>query len=283
MEIKHTYIPWLVCCILAAILIVLQGILLYNSYDILMDHFSHGMALLVLSSLLIFSIFVFCSLFLLYLFYNKRSLDGLKKDFFKQVSFQLKEPFQKAYHASDLKTTLAELHRGNNILQVIMALSEEQEGLLEVNLSQFNVVEELELLKDRYLSETAIPLTIRITDRLESPLVEADKEHLLLCVGLAIEFVLRHSPESAYIQLITDKKKNVFSLSIFADGIKINKEKNSYYVETKEGEIKKINQPEMGLSYIQTITKKQKGWIEFANHFKQNDEFRICIPQPRKL
>lgn len=278
MKITNTYISWVICCILASLLLVLQGILLYNSYDILLEHFSHGMALLVSSSFLVFLFFVFFSLLLLYAFYRQRSLDKLKKDFFKQVSLLLQEPFQKAYDTNNLKTTFTELRRGNNLVQAMTALSQHQEGLLEIKLSRFNVVEELELLKDKFLSESSIPLTIRITDRLESPLVEADKEHLLRCVSLIIDLVLIYSSESAYIQIITDMKKDVFSLSIVGDGIKIHKEKKKYYIEKKYKNMLEVYDPGIKLSYIEVVIKKQKGWTELTNHFGLNDEFTIFIP-----
>ena len=51
MQGKYLYMPWILCGLVAVVLLVLQGILLVKSYEILFEHFSHDMILLYISSL----------------------------------------------------------------------------------------------------------------------------------------------------------------------------------------------------------------------------------------
>lgn len=77
MQGKYLYMPWILCGLVAVVLLVLQGILLGKSYEILFKHFSHDMILLYISSLVTFMLFIMGAFILVYSFNHQRKINQI--------------------------------------------------------------------------------------------------------------------------------------------------------------------------------------------------------------
>ena len=219
MQGKYLYMPWILCGLVAVVLLVLQGILLGKSYEILFKHFSHDMILLYISSLVTFMLFIMGAFILVYSFNHQRKINQIKMDFYTKVSSTLHTISQSAANANNPKQVFSELRKGENRIQAMLFIEKEQEGFYVRNVSEFNIIEALQELKNTCINESTMPLTIRITDRMDSPLIKADKEHLIRAIYIIVDQLVALSPGNTYIQLITEKKNQVFSLTVEGDGV----------------------------------------------------------------
>ena len=282
MQGKYLYMPWILCGLVAVVLLVLQGILLGKSYEILFKHFTHDMILLYISSLVTFMLFIMGAFILVYSFNHQRKINQIKIDFYIKVSSTLHTISQSAANANNSKQVFSELRKGENRIQAMLFIEKEQEGFYVRNVSEFNIIEALQELKNTCINESTMPLTIRITDRMDSPLIKADKEHLIRAIYIIVDQLVALSPGNTYIQLITEKKNQVFSLTVEGDGV-LNIKQDSranHRVKADSQDAEKENeQQEEEIDYVNLVVKAQNGWIESGNHFGQGNEISIHLPQ----
>ena len=282
MQGKYLYMPWILCGLVAVVLLVLQGILLGKSYEILFKHFSHDMILLYISSLVTFMLFIMGAFILVYSFNHQRKINQIKMDFYTKVSSTLRSISQSAANANNPKQVFSELRKGENRIQAMLFIEKEQEGFYVRNVSEFNIIEALQELKNTCINESTMPLTIRITDRMDSPLIKADKEHLIRAIYIIVDQLVALSPGNTYIQLITEKKNQVFSLTVEGDGVLHIKQDSraNHRVKADSQEPEKENEgQEEEIDYVNLVVKAQNGWIESGNHFGQGNEISIYLPQ----
>lgn len=282
MQGKYLYMPWILCGLVAVVLLVLQGILLGKSYEILFKHFSHDMILLYISSLVTFMLFIMGAFILVYSFNHQRKINQIKIDFYIKVSSTLHTISQSAANANNPKQVFSELRKGENRIQAMLFIEKEQEGFYVRNVSEFNIIEALQELKNTCINESTMPLTIRITDRMDSPLIKADKEHLIRAIYIIVDQLVALSPGNTYIQLITEKKNQVFSLTVEGDGvlhIKQDSRANPRVKADSQDPEKKNEGQEEEIDYVNLVVKAQNGWIESGNHFGQGNEISIHLPQ----
>lgn len=282
MQGKYLYMPWILCGLVAVVLLVLQGILLGKSYEILFKHFSHDMILLYISSLVTFMLFIMGAFILVYSFNHQRKINQIKIDFYIKVSSTLHTISQSAANANNPKQVFSELRKGENRIQAMLFIEKEQEGFYVRNVSEFNIIEALQELKNTCINESTMPLTIRITDRMDSPLIKADKEHLIRAIYIIVDQLVALSPGNTYIQLITEKKNQVFSLTVEGDGvlhIKQDSRANHRIKADSQDPEKENEEQEEEIDYVNLVVKAQNGWIESGNHFGQGNEISIHLPQ----
>ena len=282
MQGKYLYMPWILCGLVAVVLLVLQGILLGKSYEILFEHFSHDMILLYISSLVTFMLFIMGAFILVYSFNHQRKINQIKIDFYIKVSSTLHTISQSAANANNPKQVFSELRKGENRIQAMLFIEKEQEGFYVRNVSEFNIIEALQELKNTCINESTMPLTIRITDRMDSPLIKADKEHLIRAIYIIVDQLVALSPGNTYIQLITEKKNQVFSLTVEGDGvlhIKQDSRANPRVKADSQDPEKENEGQEEEIDYVNLVVKAQNGWIESGNHFGQGNEISIHLPQ----
>ena len=282
MQGKYLYMPWILCGLVAVVLLVLQGILLGKSYEILFKYFSHDMILLYISSLVTFMLFIMGAFILVYSFNHQRKINQIKMDFYTKVSSTLRSISQSAANANNPKQVFSELRKGENRIQAMLFIEKEQEGFYVRNVSEFNIIEALQELKNTCINESTMPLTIRITDRMDSPLIKADKEHLIRAIYIIVDQLVALSPGNTYIQLITEKKNQVFSLTVEGDGvlhIKQDSRANPRVKADSQDPEKKNEEQEEEIDYVNLVVKAQNGWIESGNHFGQGNEISIHLPQ----
>ena len=282
MQGKYLYMPWILCGLVAVVLLVLQGILLGKSYEILFKHFSHDMILLYISSLVTFMLFIMGAFILVYSFNHQRKINQIKIDFYIKVSSTLHTISQSAANANNPKQVFSELRKGENRIQAMLFIEKEQEGFYVRNVSEFNIIEALQELKNTCINESTMPLTIRITDRMDSPLIKADKEHLIRAIYIIVDQLVALSPGNTYIQLITEKKNQVFSLTVEGDGVLHIKQDSraNHRVKADSQDPEKENEgQEEEIDYVNLVVKAQNGWIESGNHFGQGNEISIYLPQ----
>ncbi|MDD4432737.1 MAG: hypothetical protein PHN48_03455 [Parabacteroides sp.] len=117
---------------------------------------------------------------------------------------------------------------------------------------------------------------------MDSPLIKADKEHLIRAIYIIVDQLVALSPGNTYIQLITEKKNQVFSLTVEGDGV-LNIKQDSranHRVKADSQEPEKENEgQEEEIDYVNLVVKAQNGWIESGNHFGQGNEISIYLPQ----
>ena len=227
-------------------------------------------------------LFIMGAFILVYSFNHQRKINQIKIDFYTKVSSTLHTISQSAANANNPKQVFSELRKGENRIQAMLFIEKEQEGLYVRNVSEFNIIEALQELKNTCINESTMPLTIRITDRMDSPLIKADKEHLIRAIYIIVDQLVALSPGNTYIQLITEKKNHVFSLTVVGDGVLHIKQDSraNHWVKADSQDPEKENEgQEEEIDYVNLVVKAQNGWIESGNHFGQGNEISIYLPQ----
>jgi len=272
---------------------VLQIVLLNPLRDI----FSQMAGILLLSFLM--SIFcIYCLYILQRTLLKQKKLAQSKNDFYNQVSHELKRPISVMHKAIDsllntkaiddhdrrekyLNLSMDELNRMNGKIDMILTLSMEEEGMFRLNVSEFNLIEMIQDIKDRSLELSQKPVTFHVSNLLSDPLVAADKDHLSQCISNLIENAIKYSKDSVEIKLTLSEANHSIFISVQDNGIGI-KEDDLYKIFEKFVRVSSNNKMPgygIGLNFVKQIIEKHGGSISVSSEFGKGSEFILQLPQ----
>jgi two-component system, OmpR family, phosphate regulon sensor histidine kinase PhoR len=259
--------------------------------------FSQMLWILILS-------FLLC-LFCIYCLYSLQStlskqkkLAQSKSDFYNQVSHELKRPVSVVYQAIDsllntkaidnierreryMTVSMAELHRMNSKIDMIMALSMEEEGMFRLNRAEFNLLNLVVELRERYFITAPKPLDIQIRNELKHPLILADKDHLFQCISNLIDNAIKYSGECVNILIHLFEEAGAACISVRDDGLGISEDdqKLIFLKFERVNADRKVHGYGIGLSYVKQIVEKHGGHISVQSERGKGSEFIIRLPQ----
>ena len=249
---------------------------------------------------------VFFSLFCIYtirslenLINRQRKLTTLKNDFFGQISHELKRPLTQlhmAVHALSDKlannTDDPKLERYLDIankasedisskIDMIMALSMEEEGVFRLKYSEFDLYRAMAPMLERIEMTASKSVQIDLINELAHPNIKADKDHLLQCVANLVENSIKYSKKSVEIQVRLYSRNNRTVIAVKDNGLGIEEDLLSRlfqkYDRLDQAD-SKVSGFGIGLNYVQKMVEKHGGSITVESKLGVGSEFFISLP-----
>ena len=256
------------------------------------------MGTLLVSSLLLALFGVYGIWFLFRTQARQRKLMEVKNDFFGNTAHELKRPVAQLHLALEALSTPA--IDGNKArkerylaipkeatkdmsekITMIMTLSMAEEGVFKLNYSHFDLLEEVEKLKEQFSTVSDKEVSIEIENTVGDVSIKADKDHLLQCIANLIDNAIKYSGVSVLIFITIQKVKDSLRVSVRDNGIGIKPEKigrvfDKYArLNTEPGSPTGFG---IGLSYVKTVVEKHAGHIEVKSEIEKGSEFIVYLP-----
>ena len=269
-------------------------LVLDNPFDVILKR----MSLLLISSLLLTIICMFAFRQLFIILARQKKLMEVKNDFFGNTAHELKRPvaqLQMALEALSKPATLDNTPKRERYLAIsteatrdmsekitmIMTLSMAEEGVFKLNYSHFNLLEEVQKLKEQFSVVSEKEVNIMIENTTDDCSIQADRDHLRQCIANLLDNAIKYSGGSVLISITLKKLKDSLCVSVKDNGIGINADKlNSVF-----NKYTRLNTDTaspsgfgIGLSYVKTVVEKHKGRIEVQSEPKKGSEFRVYLP-----
>ena len=272
---------------------VLQFVL----YDPLKGVFSQMTGMLILSFLLSLSC-IYCIYKLQRILSRQKKLAQSKNDFYNQISHELKRPVSILHTAIDsllntnavnieerrdryLNTSMNEVFKINNKIDMILTMSMDEEGMFQLNKSKFNVADLIHELEERFSVENSKSFAILIENKLSQKMITADRDHIFQCISNLVENAIKYSDESVEVRIKLINENGFLSISVSDNGIGI-KEENLNLIFEKFARIDKAHKANgygIGLSYVKQMAEKHGGDVFVESVFGKGSIFTICLPE----
>jgi len=274
---------------------VLQLVILNPLYAV----FSQMAGLLLLSFLL--CLFCICCLYILQrTVARQKQLAQSKSDFYNQVSHEMKRPVSVIYQAVDslmntraiddvgrrknyLAISKAELDRMSSKIDMILAISMEEEGMFRLNCTEFNLPDMMSELIERFQVVAQKPVEFMLDSTLTSPLIVADKDHLFQCFSNLLENAIKYSGDKVQIAIRLFLEQRNVCVAVRDDGIGISpNDQERIFEKFERAKIdKKVYGYGIGLSYVKQIIEKHGGSVSVFSEEGNGSEFIVRLPVSR--
>lgn len=261
--------------------------------------FSEMFMMLLLS--LLFSLFsIYCLSHQLRTLSKQRKLAKLKNDFFAEISHEFKQPLGVLYQAvgalrnpkmgvtsekSDryLSIVESEINKLTAKTEMVLSLAMQEEGVLRLNYSEFDLVKVTYDLADAYLTSPSKHLDIDIDNELTNPLINADKVHIVQVISNVFSNAIKYSGDSVEINVrLYDDDSDIF-ISVKDNGFGIDIKDQALVFEKykRVGNDSKIKGHGIGLNYVKGIIDKHNGSIDLISSLGEGSQFIIRIPRSK--
>ena len=272
---------------------VLQ-LVLVNPFGIIIKR----MSLLLITSIILSIICMLAFRELFRTLARQKKLMAVKNDFFGNTAHELKRPVAQLHLAlealSKPSTFENEVKRERYLsisrdatkdmsekITMIMTLSMVEEGVFNLNYSNFNLLEEVKKLKEQFTAVADKEVSIEIQNSNDDFNLKADKDHLLQCIANLIDNAIKYSGVSVLISISIQKMKDSLLLTVKDNGIGIGEDK----LERIFDKYTRLNNDSgsptgfgIGLSYVKAVVEKHAGHIEVQSEPKKGSEFRVYLP-----
>lgn len=256
------------------------------------------MGILFVSSFL-FSLFCFYGLWFLFRTLSRqKKLMEVKNDFFGNTAHELKRPVAQLHLALEalskqsINEVAAKRERYLAIskeatkdmsekITMIMTLSMAEEGVFKLNYSKFDLLEEVQKLKEQFSVVAGKEVDIRIEKKEEDFNISADRDHLRQCMANLLDNAIKYSGNRVLISITLQRLKDSLQISVKDNGIGIDTDKQDKVFEkytrlnTGNGSPSGFG---IGLSYVKTIIEKHAGHIELKSEPGKGSEFKVFLP-----
>ncbi len=253
----------------------------------------------MLTSSFLLSLFCFYGLWFLFRTQaRQKKMMEVKNDFFGNTAHELKRPVAQlhiALEALSKPATLDNTAKRERYLAIsaeatrdmsekitmIMTLSMAEEGVFKLNYSKFNLLEEVQKLKEQFSVVTDKEVNILIENEADDCSIQADREHLRQCLANLLDNAIKYSGGSVLISITLKKLKDSLCVSVKDNGIGIKADKLdsvfNKYTRLNAG----AGSPTgfgIGLSYVKTVVEKHAGRIEVFSEPDKGSEFMLYLP-----
>jgi len=257
------------------------------------------MGLMLISSLIFSIICLLAFRFLLYLLAGQKKLVSFKNEFLTTIAHELKRPVASLSFNLDCLTIPAiiedPVQRNASIqrsmvatmelyttINMIVALSKMEEGMLVLKKEQVNLKDLFEELKFRFLADTSKEVDIQTDYILEDCTVTGDAQLLTQCFANLIDNAIKYSSKEVLIVISLQKTGKWIIVSIKDNGYGIADE-NVPVIFDKYTRINpngmNISGYGIGLNYVKTIVEKHKGEVEVKSQLGKGSEFSVLLPE----
>jgi len=248
-----------------------------------------------------FLVALFCFYGLWFLFRTQarqKKLMEVKNDFFGHTAHELKRPVAQLHLALEalsrpaIDENKAKKERYLAIskeatkdmsekITMIMTLSMAEEGVFNLNYSNFNLLEEVQKLKEQFSAITEKDISIQIENTAADLHIKADKDHLRQCIANLIDNAIKYSGVSVRICISIRRIKDLLMLSVRDNGNGIKPEKLGTVFEKYTRLNTEAGSPSgfgIGLSYVKAVVEKHAGHIEVQSEPGKGSEFILSLP-----
>jgi signal transduction histidine kinase len=256
------------------------------------------MGILLVSSLLLAFFGIFGLWFLFRTQARQKKLMEVKNDFFGNTAHELKRPVAQLHLALEalsnpaindnppkreryLAISREATKDMSEKITMIMTLSMAEEGVFKLNYSRFNMLEEVQKLKEQFSAVAGKEVEIRIEKKNEDFNINADRDHIRQCLANLLDNAIKYSGNSVLISINLQRLKDSLLVSVKDNGIGIEAHKQDKVFEKYTRLNSESGSPTgfgIGLSYVKTVVEKHKGRIEVQSEPDKGSEFMLLLP-----
>jgi two-component system phosphate regulon sensor histidine kinase PhoR len=254
---------------------------------------------MLLSASILIALFCFYGLWFLFRTQaRQKKLMEVKNDFFGHTAHELKRPVAQLHLALEalsrpaIDENKAKKERYLAIskeatkdmsekITMIMTLSMAEEGVFNLNYSDFNLMEEVQKLKEQFSAIAEKEISIQIENAAADIQIKADKDHLRQCIANLIDNAIKYSGVSVQICISVRRIKDLLMLSVRDNGNGIRPEKLGSVFEKYTRLNPEAGSPSgfgIGLSYVKAVVEKHAGHIEVHSEPGKGSEFILSLP-----
>ena len=256
------------------------------------------MSLMLISSLVLSIICLFAFRFLLRVLARQKQLVAFKNEFLGTIAHELKRPVaslsfnldclslpafidnrqQRELLVSKSINATSEL---NDTINMIIALTKLEEGLLVLNKEPVNLNTLFDELKNKFVSYPVKKVEIQTIYGADETTVTGDKNLLTQCFANLIDNAIKYSNTEVLMVITTHKTGHWIIVSIKDNGYGIPQEKLPVIFDKYtrvNPDNTKINGFGIGLNYVKTIVEKHKGMVEVNSISGEGSEFSVLLP-----
>lgn len=256
------------------------------------------MAGMLVLSLLLCIFCIYCLYVLQRTLARQKKLAQSKSDFFNQVSHELKRPISVVFQAVDsllhskaienpekrsryLALSMTELQRMSSGVDMILTMSMMEEGMFQLNKSDFEISTLLEELQERYAIEGIKPVSFVFKNECSNSVVHADCTHLYQCLANLTDNAVKYSWESVQIVFSFFEENDYLVLSVWdnGQGMDANDMNRIFEKFERANRDKKSHGFGIGLSYVKQIVEMHGGSLQVNSELGKWSEFTIRIPK----
>lgn len=254
------------------------------------------MSLMLLASFVFSVICLIAFRFLLKLMARQKQLLVFKNEFLSTIAHELKRPITSIIvnmdslkmpdknimlHDLAVDNSIRSAMEMNDTIGMIVALAKSEEGLLKLKKQDIDLLELLNQLKFRFLSNAAKPVEIRIKTDLDFVHLNADKQLLEQCFANLIDNAVKYSDTAVEIIISVEEKEQYILVSVEDNGFGIAPDKLAVifdkYSRIDTGQIK-AGGFGIGLNYVKTIVETHKGKINVSSCQGKGSIFDVLLP-----
>jgi len=248
-----------------------------------------------------FLVSLFCLYGLWFLFRtltSQKKLMEVKNDFFGNTAHELKRPVAQLHLALEALSKPA-VHENavkrerylsiskeatkdmSEKITMIMTLSMAEEGVFRLNYSRFDLLEEVQKLKEQFSVVAGKEIKIEIENTVANAPINADKDHLMQCIANLIDNAIKYSGVSVLVSIGINRAKDMFLLSVKDNGIGIKPDQLEKIFVKYTRLNRNPGSPQgfgIGLSYAKAVVDKHDGHIRVKSEEGLGSEFSILIP-----
>lgn len=255
------------------------------------------MAWMLVLSLLLSLVCIYCLYFQLKTLSKQRKLAHLKSDFFSEVSHEFKRPLsvlKQAISSLDNEKIIIEKDRRNRLLKIadqeiikmtektemLLSLAMDDEGIFEVNKTEIDLVKIVYDLADEALDTTTKPIDVDIENGLNFSHIIADQAHIEQVISNLLGNAIKYSKAAIDIRIKMYEEGMYTCISIKDNGLGIATDDlqlifNKY---TRVAKTTNIKGHGIGLNYVKRIVEKHRGIIDVSSEVNVGSVFTIKLP-----
>ena len=269
-------------------------LVLVNPFGIIIKR----MGLMLISSIALAVLCMFAFRFLLRVLARQKQLVAFKNEFLGTIAHELKRPMaslsfnldclslptsaaNKLQHELLLSRSVGATMELNATINMIVALTKLEEGLLVLNKEPVNLNQMFEELKNKFVSYAAKKVEIQMVYEADEILLKADANLLNQCFANLIDNSIKYSDNEVLIIINIRKTGQWILVSIKDNGYGISAEKLPKIFEKynrAHTHNTKINGFGIGLNYVKTIVEKHKGEVDVKSQEGEGSEFSVLLP-----
>ncbi len=229
---------------------------------------------------------------------KQKQLVAFKNEFLGNIAHELKRPVasltlnldcidsfmnneNNQQYALYIKNAINSTDEMNDTINMIVALTKMEEGLLTLKNESIDLQSLFLDLKNRFLQSTAKEVQINIYTETDNTHLMGDCRLLWQCFANIIDNAIKYSNNKVQVDITIRQQEHWMAISVKDNGRGISEDKlqlifNKYSrIDTDNSGVKGFG---IGLNYVKNIIEKHKGKINVSSKAGEGSEFTIFLP-----
>lgn len=262
-----------------------------------MNHFYWQVFIMLISSLILSVVLGFSFYYHRQVLARHKKLVDFKNDLFADISHEMKRPlsvmslvlssFEKESILADeekrtsfLRMAKAELDRMSSQTEMVLSLAKYDEGIFDFKRTEFDLLEMVSDLADKYTYISEKELNVEIIDEMDKTLICADSEHIehILTNLMTNSIKYSEAPVFITIKLFEEKKNACISVKDRGVGLTVEQQRHVFDRYYRAGTMTNAKGHGIGLNYVKSVVDSYKGSIELFSEPNVGSEFIVKLP-----